>query len=103
MKIFYSALNDYTVQKLIISSLEQSLYQAIVVVDGTEHVVWKNAQKTLSTRSLVEMRELFEALDIPEVVLRHESPYDEMIGHTPNIRGNRLEVPLGKRVYSLDS
>lgn len=69
MKIFYSDLASHKIQKLIIHSLEQALYQAIVVIDGEEQIVWENQKKTILTRNLTQMRERFENLPIPEMVL----------------------------------
>lgn len=100
MKLLYKNLHKVKIEKLIINSLEQALYQAIVVVDGVEQVIWKDDMKTLLTRNLTEMREFFEHMDIKEMVLRHESPYDEMVGHPEKGTDNRLEVPLGRTVYT---
>jgi hypothetical protein len=96
MKIRYQDLTRFAIDKLIINSLEQALYQAIVVIDGEEHVVWEDNHKTLMTRSMSKLREMFETLDIPEVSLRHESPYDEMVGQPAKPGSNRLEVPMGR-------
>ena len=104
MKLLLNNLSSYKIQKLIINSLEQALYQAIVVIDGEERIVWENDKKVLLSRNLMQLRELFETFDIPETVLRHESPYDEMIGFPVN-RGssNRMEVQLGKNPYIISN
>ncbi|MBO9489462.1 hypothetical protein J7384_03710 [Endozoicomonas sp. G2_1] len=101
MKIYYKNLASTKIEKLIINSLEQALYQALVVIDGQEHVVWQSEQKTLITRNLTKMREYFEKMNINEIVLRHESPYDEMVGQPIKNNSNRLEVPLAKNPYSV--
>lgn len=101
MKVIYKDLASKHIEKLIINSLEQALYQAIVVIDGQEHVVWQSEQKTLITRNLTKMREYFEKMKISDVVLRHESAYDEMVGQPAKHGNNRLEVPLGKNPYSV--
>ncbi|WP_125721616.1 DUF6482 family protein [Pseudoalteromonas rubra] len=101
MKLYYKNLAAKKIDKLIINSLDQALYQAIVLINGAEHTVWKGEKTTLLTRNLTEMRELFEQFDINEIVLRHESAYDEMIGSAPKKNSNRLEVPLGKNPYAL--
>ena len=95
MKIKYRNLTDYQIDKLIIVSLEQALYQAVVLVDGEEHVVWDSESKLVQSRTLSAIKERFETLEIPEVVLRHESPYDEMVGQPLKDHSNRMEVPLG--------
>ena len=101
MKLFYKDLPSKRIEKLIINSLEQALYQAIVIVDGEEQVVWQSDQKTLLTRNLTKMREYFEHMDINEIVLRHESAYDEMVGQAPKDSSNRLEVKLGSNPYAV--
>lgn len=101
MKILLSDLPSHTIDKLVFNSLEQALYQAIVVIDGQEHIVWESEKKVLLSRNLMQIRELFAKLQIKERVLRHESPYDEMVGMPGNKEDNRMEVPLGKNPYSV--
>ena len=101
MKIYLKDLQDQKIQKLIINSLEQALYQAVVLINGEEYIVWETKETTLLRRNLMELRKLFAVFDISEVVLRQESPYDEMIGMPKNHESNRLEVPLGKNPYAL--
>lgn len=100
MKIYLTDLQEKKVQKLIINSLEQALYQAIVVIDDTEHIVWEKEKVTLIRRNLTGLRQIFEPFNVPLTVLRHESIYDEMIGMDSNAINNRLEVPLGNNPYS---
>ncbi|WP_086933845.1 DUF6482 family protein [Agarilytica rhodophyticola] len=100
MKILLSDLASQDIQKLVINSLEQALYQAIVVINDEEHVVWESADKVLMSRNLMQLRQKFEKLEITEIFLRHESPYDEMIGLPASQESNRLEVPLGKNPYA---
>ena len=103
MKVLLKDLPGYDIQKLIICSLEQALYQAIVVIDGEEHLVWETESKGLRSRNLLKIREQFELLSIPEAVLRHESPYDEMIGQENKTHSNRLEVPLSTSLYTAEN
>ena len=99
MKLLFKDLPGLRIQKLIICSIDQALYQAIVVVEGKECLVWETDKACVRGRSLMALREQFEGLDIPETLLRHESAYDEMIGLAGNASGNRLEVRLGKELY----
>ena len=96
MKLLYNEIASKTIQKLIINSLEQALYQAIVQIDGEEYIVWETDEKPLLKHSMGKLRELFQHLEIEEVVLRQESPYDEMIGQAAISSSNRLEIPLAK-------
>ncbi|MEL0035279.1 MAG: DUF6482 family protein [Gammaproteobacteria bacterium] len=95
MKVKYKHLTNYAIDKLIIVSLEQALYQALVVINNEEHIVWDTESTLVQTRTLNAMKERFETLAIPEAVLRQESPYDEMVGQATKYHSNRLEVPLG--------
>ncbi|MBX2857575.1 MAG: hypothetical protein KTR17_02845 [Cellvibrionaceae bacterium] len=100
MKILFDDLSSFRIQKLIFNSIDQALYQVIVVIDDTEHVVWENEKKTLISRNLMQLREKCEILDVTDKVLRHESAYDEMIGLSSNGATNRMEVPLSNNLYS---
>lgn len=99
MKILFRNLSVYKIERLVICSIEQALYQAFVVIDGEERLVWENEKKCFVRRNLMKMRECFEPLGITDTVLRHESPYDEMIGLPSGPTANRLEVPLGQLPY----
>ncbi len=100
MKYLFSELEFHKIEKLVICSLELALYQAFVVIDGEEHAVWENTKKILRTRNLIQMREKFAPFKIDSTVLRHESPYDEMVGQ-PVGDCNRMEVPLGANPYAV--
>jgi hypothetical protein len=39
---------------------------------------------------------LFEGYQVDEMVLRHESAYDEMVNQPVKMASNRMEVPLGR-------
>ena len=99
MKILIDELASHNVEKLVICSLEQALYQAVVVIGGEEHLVWESQKRPVRSRNLMVMRESFEHLDIPQRVLRHESAYDEMVGLPSDTVSNRMEVPLDQNPY----
>ena len=99
MKILFDDLSLYSIQKLIFNSIDQALYQVIVVIDDTEHVVWESEKRTLMSRNLMQLREKCEILNVRDKVLRHESAYDEMIGLPTKIASNRMEVPLAGNPY----
>ena len=96
MKILFDDISSYQVEKLVINSLQNALYQAMVVIDQEEHVVWEDKNNALVTRNLVKMRERFQNMTFPEIVLRQESAYDEMVGLDTCSASNRMEIPLGK-------
>ncbi|MEE4244036.1 MAG: DUF6482 family protein [Kangiellaceae bacterium] len=83
------------IDKLIIHSIDISLYQALIEKDGVEFLIADNKGKPLRSFNIIELQKQFRGLRIKASVLRHESPYDEMIGHNFEPANNRLEVPLG--------
>ncbi|MGB0503327.1 MAG: DUF6482 family protein [Thalassolituus sp.] len=85
-----------SVSKIIIHSLDMSLYQAFAVVDGVEHLVTDKAGRPLRERSSLALQTLFEEIPASEMVLRHESCYDEMINQPVRTSSNIIEVPLGR-------
>ena len=97
-KLLYKDLTKFKIEKVVICSLDQSLYQALLIDNDDEHLIWESNSKPLKTRSLMKMQELFEELEVGELVLRQESAYDEMVGL--NVKGsNRMEVRLSKKPY----
>lgn len=54
-----------------------------------------NKGALIKSNSLIEIQKLCKHISANERVLRHESPYDEMIGGPDKPESNRLEVPIG--------
>jgi hypothetical protein len=82
------------VEKLIYHSIDLSLYQVSVVVEGEEHYITDEKGKFLRSVNLIELQKLLKNLPTIKSVLRHTSAYDEMIGGPEKISSNLLEVPL---------
>lgn len=98
-KVYFKDLSKYKIEKIIICSLDQSLYQALLIKDNEEYLIWETKAERLKTRSLMKMQEAFEELEIGELVLRQESAYDEMIGLGEG-GSNRMEIRISKKPYS---
>lgn len=98
MKITLKALkrqaND--VERLVIESVDLSLYLARAVIAGEEHMIADNDGKLLKTHNLLEMKRRLKAVADCELFLRQQSAYDEMVGHNYSARANTLEVSLGR-------
>ncbi|MCB5161663.1 DUF6482 family protein [Marinomonas algarum] len=82
------------IDKVRLHSLEPSLYQLSVEIDGQEHYVKNNKGRFLTSHNKLELQSLFKDKTVGAMVLCHQSAYDEMVGHPPS-GGNSLEVPLG--------
>lgn len=83
------------IEKVIIHSLDQALYQVSVMLDGEEHYVTDNHGQLIRSHNMLSILVFFEDLPVKETILRHQSAYDEMIGLTPGYGNNQLEVPIG--------
>lgn len=82
-------------QKIVIESVDLSLYIATAVVGGDEQLISAADGKPLKTRNLLDMqRQLRAAVDC-ELVLRQRSAYDEMVGHQHATTDNTMELSLG--------
>ena len=95
MKVMLNHLTQYAIDKLIIHSLEQALYQPAVEINGEEYVIWIDDHQLLQSRNLYQLREQLACIDV-DIVLSHESPYDEMVGQPSKGQTNRMEVPLAR-------
>jgi hypothetical protein len=90
----------FFVDKLIYHSIDISLYQASVVLEGKEHYITDDKGKVLRSFKLIELQKILRKVKAKETVLRQESAYDEMIGGPEKTSPNTLEVPLGdNRLY----
>ncbi|MEH6516041.1 MAG: DUF6482 family protein [Halioglobus sp.] len=87
------------VERVIIQSVDLSLYIAFAVSGDTELLITDSDGSSLKTRNLLKMRELLSPLNIESLVLRQESPYDEMVGQSADKIDNSLEVSLSTELY----
>ncbi|MBC7005255.1 hypothetical protein BIZ37_22055 [Photobacterium sp. BZF1] len=95
MAMTLSKLEKYFyIDKLVIHSLDLSLYQVSVVVDGEEHFVTDEKGCFLRAFSIVELQKQCRRLKAKQQVLRQQSAYDEMVGQPVRGSSNLLEVPL---------
>lgn len=103
MKLSVKRLRLRGAEKLIVESVDLSLYIAMAVVDGRECLVTTGDGRPLRTRNLLDMKRELAGIAAPERVLRQRSAYDEMIGHSWQAADNALELPLGELAPAADS
>ncbi|PSW09383.1 hypothetical protein C9J01_20875 [Photobacterium rosenbergii] len=84
----------FYIDKLVIHSLDLSLYQVSVVIDDEEHYVTDDKGQFLRAFSIVELQKQCRKLKAKQQVLRQQSAYDEMVGQPSRDSSNLLEVPL---------
>ena len=96
MKVSLRDLDSCAVTRVVIESVDLSLYIAHATVDETERVVSDHKGKEIKTQNLLEMqRTLRKRLDC-EFFLRQRSAYDEMVGQQHRATDNCMELPLGR-------
>ncbi|MFN2327737.1 MAG: DUF6482 family protein [Chromatocurvus sp.] len=94
MKITLRELRGCQVQKLVIESVDLSLYIAQATVDDDVYLVVDEDGKPLKERNLLGMRRHFAGISVAACVLSQRSAYDEMIGHSWQAADNTLEIPM---------
>lgn len=85
----------YRLDRVIVESLEQALYRVTMELNGQRYFLVDDTGKNLTKRSKLEILVLFKSIAIDELYLKHDSPYDEMIGLQEGDHDNELLVPLG--------
>ena len=101
MAIELSKLSKYfSIDKLVYHSVDLSLYQVSVIIDGEEHYITDRKKKFLRASNIIDLQKLLKDVKAKETVLRHTSAYDEMVGGPDKTSSNLLEVPLAdNRLY----
>lgn len=80
------------VEKIIIHSLDVSLYQASVMINGVEEYITDNTGKLIRSFNILDFQKMFRGINYGKMTLRQSSAYDEMIGHTGSSGINTMEV-----------
>ncbi len=88
------------IDRVVIHSLDQSLYQVSIEVDGEQHYLVDEKNKPVKSSNKLDLQAIFERLNVREMILRHESAYDEMVGQPIREQKNTLEVRLGGTTLS---
>lgn len=94
---------DGPVMKVVIDSVDLSLYIAFAVIDGQECLITDSKGGTIKTRNLLEMKKQLEGLSIAELTLRQRSAYDEMVGQPKWGCDNAMEVGISPELYPTPS
>ncbi len=92
-----------SIDKVVIDSIEQALFTVEIEIAGDTYYITEKTGKRLTRRSILDIQKLFIPVSVKSMFLRHNSPYDEMIGHDVNTSSNELLVPLGNYFAEDDS
>lgn len=85
------------IERIVIESVDLSLYIARAQIDGAERVIAEKNGKLLKTTNLLAMKRTLKSLADCELVLRQQSAYDEMVGHSYAANANTMEISLGNQ------
>lgn len=96
MTVAINKLASLDISRVVIESVDLSLYIAHVRVGDNERVITDRQGKVLKTRNLLEMQRLLRKAVSCEFFLRQSSAYDEMVGHSHPAADNSMEIPLGR-------
>ena len=91
------------IAKVILHCHDQSLYLVSVMLDGKEHYVKDKQGSFLTSFNKLELQAKFADQIVGELVLRHQSPYGEMVGLSEDKVDNTLEVRIGGAAYAARS
>ncbi len=95
MKRSIKSLRGQRVDRLLIESVDLSLYIAHAEIDGERYLIADNSGAPLKTQNLLDMKTALARLDAAERVLWQRSSYDEMVGQGYAPEDNSMEVRLG--------
>lgn len=101
MKVKLSELRQFKfLEKVILHCHDQSLYLVSIVHEGEERYVTDEKGSFLKSFNKLSLQAKFKGLIVGEMMLRHQSPYDEMIGLSEDVTDNTMEVPIGGEAYA---
>jgi len=95
MKITLKALRSRSIDRLVIESVDLSLYIAFAETGGERLRIVEPDGRSLKTRNLIAMKSALAKLSAPLTILEQRSAYDEMVGQNFPDSDNLLELPLG--------
>ena len=95
-------LTKPVLEKVIFHSVDLSLYQVSVILDGEEVYVTDEDGRFLRSRNLADLRKALQGCRTWCTVLRHTSAFDEMVGGPEKVGQNMLEVRLEDNNFDLD-
>ena len=89
------------VDKAIIHCYDQSLYLLSVILDGVEHFVVDEKGAFIKSFNKLDLQAQLSGIEVGKMLLRQQTPYDEMIGLSEEGGDNTLEVKLGGAEYGM--
>jgi len=84
-KFFFSEIEDKStvIDYLEVQSFEMNVYLVYVSIGGNSGMVYDKHDKPMRFFSTGHIREAFAHCAVEKAVMKHDTPYDEMIGNPP--------------------
>jgi hypothetical protein len=101
MKTTLKALRRRRIDRLLIESVDLSLYIAHAEIDGQRLLITDRDGKLLKTHNLLDMKTALVGLNSRELLMIQRSAYDEMVGQNFAPADNCMELPLAPGFESL--
>lgn len=101
MKLALNDLRKTRIDKLIVESVDLSLYIAHAEIGSERYLIAGKDNRPLKTQNLLDMKTALASLSAKSIVLSHRSSYDEMVGHEHGGKENLMELPLSPGFESL--
>ena len=95
MKVTLKELRKTAPDRLVIESVDLSLYIAHAEHQGHRALIVGDDGRALKTRNLLDMKTVLKRINANERVLTQRSSYDEMVGHGHGSVDSTMEIPLG--------
>ncbi|EAQ96651.1 DUF6482 family protein [Congregibacter litoralis] len=101
MKATLKELKSRTINRIVVESVDLSLYIAHAEVTEGRLLITEGDGKPLKTRNLLDMKSALAGFRGADMVLVQRSPYDEMVGHAFASTDNAMEISLAPGFESL--
>ncbi|GEA09707.1 DUF6482 family protein [Alteromonas sp. KUL49] len=94
-KLFFRDIENTptSIEYLEVQSFEMNVYLVYATINGRSGMVYDNTDKPMRFHSAGHIRKSFSHCDVVRSVMKHDSPYDEMIGNPPKSK-EQMALPF---------
>lgn len=94
-KLFFRDIENTptNIDYLEVQSFEMNVYLVYATINGRSGMVYDNTDKPMRFHSTGHIRKSFSHCDVARSVMKHDSPYDEMIGNPPKSK-EQMALPF---------
>ena len=95
-KFYFRDIEDKptTIDYLEVQSYEMNVYLVYLTVGNHSGMLYDNKDKPMRFFSAGHIREAFAHCNVSRAVMKHDTPYDEMIGNPPKSK-EQMALPFG--------